>query len=346
MEQYINEFVKSIPHTIWGAIVLFLIILAALYVLGKGADILVDQAVLLSLRWGVPKMLVGATVVSLGTTLPEVSVSVMAAIRGFPGLSMGNAVGSIICDTGLILGLAALLRPLPYKKAEIRVQGWIQLGAGVLLVIVSILGGGGVHVFSKGGHIPQFMGFVFLGLLVLYVLYTILGAQKKLSTTEESKSENANEQSAILILLKMIVGVVMVILASQVLIPTVQEVAIRFHIPETIIAATLVAFGTSLPELITALTAARKGHGELAIGNVIGADILNVLFVLGASIAVTPGGLAVHVDFFRLLFPTMLFILLVFKGSVLFSKEILGRGIGIILLLSYIFVTVLSYFLH
>lgn len=287
-------------------------------------------------------MLIGATIVSLGTTLPEVTVSVMSALNGSPGLAMGNAVGSIICDTGLILGIAALIKPLPFKKAVVNRQGWLQLAAGILLVITSFVAGGGIRSFTDGGTVPRFMGFIFLGLLVIYILYTITGVSR-LDDTEETTAKS--EEHATVILLKLAAGAVLVIGSSKILIPVVQEIALRLHIPETIIAATLIAFGTSLPELITAVTAARKGHGDLAIGNIIGADILNVLFVIGASAAVTPGGLTVEPRFFRLLFPSMLFVLIVFRCGVLFSKNSLKRPVGFMLLAAYTVTTVLSYLL-
>ena len=135
----------------------------------------------------------------------------------------------------------------------------------------------------------------------------------------------------------------MVVVSSKLLIPLVRETALRLAVPESIIGATLVAFGTSLPELVTAVTAVRKGHGALAVGNVIGADILNVLFVAGAAAAVTPGGLMAPAHFFRLLFPAMLLVLAVFRIGVLTSGTHLKRPFGIVLLAAYTAVTLISY---
>ena len=131
--------------------------------------------------------------------------------------------------------------------------------------------------------------------------------------------------------------------ASHLLIPAIQEAAGRLGVPEGIVAATLVAFGTSLPELVTAITAARRDHGDLAIGNIIGADILNVLFVAGASASVTPAGLVASPNFFRILFPAMLLVLIVFRVGVTFSGERMRRPFGAILLMVYVGVMVLSY---
>lgn len=323
-------------------LILVAIIAVCLSVLGKGADILVDEAVGLSVKWGVPKMLIGATVVSLGTTLPEVTVSVLAAINGSPDLAMGNAVGSIICDTGLILGIATIINPLPFKKSVVSRQSWNQFGAGMLLVLTSFVFGGGFKSINHGGRVPQFMGWIFLAILVLYIMSTIKSA-KRGDIDEENSFEVPEDQSSIKILIKLFFGIFLVIVSSKILIPVVQELAMRLHIPETVIAATLVAFGTSLPELITAVNASRKGYGDLAIGNVLGADILNVLFVVGAAASVTPGGLHVDINFFHILFPAMIFVLAVSKLSISFSKDSLKRPVGFVLLAAYIIVTVASY---
>ena len=134
-----------------------------------------------------------------------------------------------------------------------------------------------------------------------------------------------------------------IVISSRILIPAVTETAVRLHVPDSIIAATVVAFGTSLPELITCLTAVTKGHGELAIGNIIGADILNILFVAGSASAVTLGGLSAPPHFFQILFPAMLIILITFRIGITFSKDKLSRPFGFILLGNYATFTIMSY---
>lgn len=344
IDNLLLQFIEIIPDAFWGMIILIAVIAICLLVLGKGADLLVDEAVGLSVKWGVPKMLIGATVVSLGTTLPEVTVSVLAAINGSPDLAMGNAVGSIICDTGLILGIATIINPLPFKKEVVSRQSWNQFGAGMLLVLTAFIFGGGFESINHGGRIPQFMGWIFLAILVLYLMSTIKCAKN--GESDGDCFEVPASESTGKILIKLLLGIVLVILSSKVLIPVVQELAIRLHIPETVIAATLVAFGTSLPELITAINASRKGYGDLAIGNVLGADILNVLFVVGAAAAVTPAGLNVDINFFHLLFPAMMFVLLVSKVSISFSKNSLKRPVGFVLLGAYLIVTIASYIVN
>ena len=334
--------ISIIPGSFLGMLILLGILVVSLISLGKGADILVDEAVILANQWKIPKMIIGATIVSLGTTLPEVTVSVMSAVRGFPALAMGNAVGSIICDTGLILGIAAIISPLPFDRKVINRQSWIQVSMVILLVIISFVFGHFFESFKNGGLVPQFMGFVFLAILAFYMFSTVKFSKKNTASFEEDLDVDASSP-VFLVILKLIFGTIIIIISSEILIPVVQEIALRLGIPETIIAATLVAFGTSLPELVTAIAASRKGHGDLAIGNVLGADILNVLFVVGAAAAVTPGGLQVDIHFFKLLFPVMVFLVLVCKIAISLSKDHLKKGVGFVLLFSYIFVTVISY---
>ncbi len=331
MEAFIHAFLSDL-----NLIFLFSIIALTLFTLSKGADILVEEAVSLSVHWGVPKMIIGATIVSLGTTLPEASVSVMAAVAGNPDLALGNAIGSIIADTGLIIGLAAMIGKLPVDQLVVDKQGKIQYLAGILLAVVSL------PFLSSGpeGRISQPMGFLFLVLLVLYIHKSLVWAKEDNSVEmliEEEKSP------VILQMVKLLLGITLVILSSKVLIPAVEITALRVGIPQSVIAATLVAFGTSLPELVTAITAVRKGHGELAIGNIVGADILNVLFVIGAAATVTRGGLLVPTAFYKLQIPTMLIILFAFRQFTKKKDDSITTKEGLFLFGIYAVYIVLNY---
>ena len=325
---------------------LLVAIVVSLAVLAKGADILVDQAVSLSRRLGVPKMLIGATVVSVGTTLPEAAVSVLAAVQGAPGLALGNSVGSIIADTGLILGLAILIGRVPTERRLVSRQSWIQVASALLLVLVCVPYLALRGMFTDGGRLPQPVGILFLVLLGLYLWRSISWSRTAPGGASEDAADEdgAAAPTPLGALALLALGVVMVVVGANVLITAVEELATRLQIPDAIIAATLVAFGTSLPELVTAVTAVRRGHGELAIGNVLGADVLNVLFVSGAAAAVTTGGLAVPPQFFYLFFPSMLFVVLVLRfgisrtGTGQFSK-----AFGFALLGAYLVTVLLGY---
>jgi cation:H+ antiporter len=341
LEEALAEF---IAHLAWP--LLAVLIAGCLFLLVRGADWLVTEAVALSERSGFPKVIIGATVVSLGTTTPEAVVSVLAALQGRPGLALGNAVGSIICDTGLILGLACLIAPLPLDRRIVNRQGWLQFASGVLLVIACLPWSNLPSVWEKGGELPQLVGFLFLLILAGYLWMSVKWSRTaQAEGSEDGLAHLVAEEAAStpIVLVKLGAAVFLVVSSSWILIPAVGEAALRMNVPESIIAATMVAFGTSLPELVTAVTAARQGHGELAVGNIIGADILNVLFVAGASAAVTSGGLMAPPHFFTLYFPLMLLILVVFRVGVFLSRDHLRRPFGVILLATYLVVTVLSY---
>ena len=283
---------------------------------------------------GVPRIVVGVTIVSLGTTAPEAVVSVLAAFQGQSGMALGNAVGSIICDTGLILGIGCLIAPLPFDPLVVKRQGWVQFACGVLLVIACLPWASPLAAFTTGGSLPQTVGWIFLGLLMLYMAWSVSLARQALA------GEETPVDAARVGLARSVLGLVatlsIVVIASSLLITAAAEIARRFSVPPSIVAATLVAFGTSLPELVVVVTATVKGHGELAIGNVIGADILNVLFVAGAAAAMTPGGLAVDTSFFYIQFPAMLFILIVFRlGIWTAAGATFRRPFGFVLLGTY-----------
>lgn len=316
--------------------ILLIIIGLSLYLLGKGADILVEEAVKISLAWGVPKLVVGATIVSLGTTLPEVTVSSMAAIKGNPDLALGNAIGSIIANTALIIGLAAIIGRLPANRKTVESQGNIQILVAVIFTIMSL------PYFSPSseGVISQGMGLIFVGLLVLYIIKSIRDSRKE---NHKNSNNNMENNSIILSLVKLVLGIILVIFSSQVLIPAVEITALRWGVPQSVIAATLVAFGTSLPELVTAITAVKQGHGELAVGNIIGADILNILFVIGSAAAVTKGGLVVPKNFYILEIPIMLLILIFFNIFARNKDGIINKIEGGLLIGIYIFYLIMSY---
>ncbi len=337
MEHWIEQLIGGLPN-----VVLFLIIAVMLYTLGKGADWLVDEAVVLSTRWGLGKAIIGATIVSIGTTTPEAAVSVLSALQGKPGLALGNAVGSIICDTGLILGLASLIAPLSFNRQLASRLSNVQVSAGILLVLACIPRSSPIEVFKQGGVLPQFIGFVFVVLLGLYIWQSIRWAGSTTPDPEDEEKAASGGSSTFLILLKLIGSIAIVVISAQILIPAVSILATRFKVPESIISLTLVAFGTSLPELVTAITAVRRGHGELAVGNIIGADILNVLFVAGVSAAATRGGLVADAHFFLFAFPAMLFILIVFRYGIFVSGSQLKRPFGVVLVVVWLVVQILS----
>ena len=323
---------------------LFGVMLVAIIVLGKSADWMVEKAVTLSLRTGMPKVIVGATIVSVGTTFPEAVVSVLAALNGNPDIALGNAVGSVICDAGLILGTACLIAPLPLNKKVVNRQGWVQFGAGVLLVLFCLPYTDLGNVFETKATLPQWAGFILVSGLVVYMIWSVRLAKLADPDELDELDEEAEDDSPVAIRVgSILVGSLFVVASSVTLIEATKILATEAGIPEAVIASTLVAFGTSLPELVTAVTAARKGQGELAVGNVIGADILNVLFVAGAAAAITKEGLVAEPIFFKLQFPAMLIILLCFRIGIFAAKDgKLSRPFGAFLVTVYVIYGVLN----
>lgn len=320
MNAWIETTYEQLP-----TLALLAIIALMLYTLGKGADYLIDNAVEFSEKLNIPKVVIGATIISLGTTLPEATVSVMAAFKGNPDLALGNAVGSIIANTTLILGLAAIIGTISWNKKTILPQNFFLLGSIALLIF-----------FSLGQEFKQWMGLFMVALLIYHLWRSFKKSQKY---AEEETSQNnfeSEKSSSIRSLAWMALGMILVIFSSQLLIPAVDLTARRMGIPANVIAATLVAFGTSLPELTTAIKSVLKGHGELAIGNIIGANILNVLFVVGASASVTKGGLDVPPIFYSLHFPAMVIAVLTLSVLIMKKQEQLTRRHGILLFAIYL----------
>ncbi len=343
-------------------LVLWLLMAVSIGLLVVGADRAVSSAARLAASLGMGKVLIGATVVSLGTTSPEAAVSVNAAIRGDGGLALGNGVGSIICDTALIFGLCCCLARIPKDRFVLRRHGWLKMGSGLLLVVVSFLAWGFAGSMDAV-YLGRPAGLLFLGLLAGYLVLSVRWARQhpemalgELEGLVDDGEQGGGEAglreggsdgrpagggtSAALHLALMFGGLALVVLGSDVLIGSAKVIASKYGVPESVIAVTLVAFGTSLPELVTAVASVAKGHAELMVGNIIGADILNVLFVIGASATATP--LRVDPIFFTLLLPGMLAIMAMLQAFILFPGERFSRWMGIPLVGGYVVFTYLT----
>ncbi len=342
---------------------LLLISVVAIYVVIKGADWLVEGAAGVAYRLGMPKVVVGATIVSLGTTSPEAAVSVLAAWSGDAGLALGNGVGSIIADTGLIFGLGAMMTRLPADRFVLTRQGWVQFGSAVLLAVFCYgyyLRDGDAAVLGR--HI----GLLLVTLLVVYLAVSVRWARahpfgepfvgvEALKAVDEAAPPGAavpapvEAQRSIPSLVAWgVAGLALVVFAGDALVGSVSVLAeTHWGVPKTVIAATLVAFGTSLPELIVGITAIAKKHAELLVGNVIGADILNVLFVIGAAALAKP--LEVVEDgnpiFLYLHLPTMLIMLVLFRLYIFRAVRVgtFSRWMGLPLVLMYVAYVIVQY---
>jgi cation:H+ antiporter len=297
-------------------LLLVFIIVVCLVLVSKGADWLVEGVVELARRTGLSRLIIGATIVSLGTTTPEAVVSVMAAFMGSPGLALGNGVGSIIADTGLIFGLTCMLSVVPVNRYLLNRTGWVQAGAATLLVLIAVL----TLIGSPGDPVlSRWVGFFFLLLLGGYMYITYFWAKHASIHMPEVHKDERELLHPAKCWFMIVGGLILVVAGARILIPCASECAYRFGVPDDVIAATMVAFGTSLPELITAITAVIKGYPEIALGNVVGADVLNCLFVIGAASAARP--LTIQPAFYTFHFPAMLFILYSFRFFIFINKE-------------------------
>ena len=292
-------------------IIVLVVLIVSLFILSKSADLLVDNAVKLSKIWGLPQIVIGATIVSLGTTLPELSASIVSSMQGKGGFALGNAVGSIITNTSLIIGVGALFGKIPVNRKASQ-----KLSLLIIAVFLLILPTFAYKIQGENGVIPQWMGVVFLILIPVYVFFLVY--QEKNNKDKEGQDENvtksdtfSSEESAIddkdngtilIIFILIIVAAALIAISSSGLVSAAEVLAVKIGIPDVVIASTLVAFGTSVPELSTCISAAKKNFGGLALGNIMGANILNILLVVGAAAAIAPGGISVTQEFYNIHF--------------------------------------------
>lgn len=337
-------------------LLLLVIGVVSLAALVRGADWLVEGASGMAIRMGISKVIVGATIVSLGTTSPEAAVSVMAAFQGNAGLALGNGVGSIIADTGLIFGIGCLMIALPVDKFILNRQGWVQVGSAVVLAAFCYAAWA---LSGDDATLDRWVGFVLLAALAWYLWISVRwGKQRSAMATApvESEADETIEHATHIgwlgLVWRFVLGLAMVIAFGHVLIQCVTVGATRAGVPEVVLASTVVALGTSLPELMVCITSIRKGHPALLIGNVIGADILNVLFVIGASAAAKPltvvdASAPIPEIFLVLHLPTMLLILFLFRVFILgaIRRGSFARWNGVPLLAIYVAYLVLNAFL-
>lgn len=320
---------------------LFLIIVLCLLVLSKSADKMIDGAVALARRTDLPKIVIGATIISLGTTVPETVVSVMAAWEGHAGLSLGNGVGSIICDTALIFGLMCVLARIPVRRFILNRTGWVQVGAATLLVILSLLA---AWIAPDKPVLGRWVGALLVCLLAVY-LYVSYRWARQSGQTDQEEDEFGADWGTWRSLAFLVAGLLGVVVSSRALIPCAVVGACRIGVPQDVVAATIVAFGTSVPELMTGISSVRKGHPQIMVGNVVGADVLNCLFVIGASALTQP--LEIPDTFFHFHFPAMLVVLYIFRAFIFLNKDgWFKRWQGAVLLGLYAVYLMLQYALN
>lgn len=306
-----------------------LLFAVGLVLLIKGGDWFVDGATDIAEHFHVPELIIGATVVSLGTTLPEVMVSATSAVSGHGEIAYGNAIGSIICNTALIAAITVAVRPTPIDPKALVLPVGFFFTAAIIYCLNTYL----------TGYFGRPIGFVLLVILALYLVLTVRQGLKNPSQSQQ-ESEKKQERSLGMSVLMLIVGAALIAVGAKLLVDNGTLIAQALGVPESVIALTFVALGTSLPELVTAITSLVKGHGSLSLGNVIGANILNLVLVSGVAIVLKPFAIPQSSTLFGinaslvLDIPLMLFVMAFLTLPALLTKK-LHRSQGIILLCVY-----------
>lgn len=252
-----------------------LLFIVGLLFLIKGGDWFVDGASALARRFHLPELLIGATVVSIGTTLPEVMVSTMSALSGHGEIAYGNAIGSVICNAALIAAITIAVRPGKMDPKTLKIPVLFFFAAAAIYCVAAY----GFGKFTRP------MGFIMLAMFVAYIAANI--HQMKNAPAEEHEEEEETMPLPRMLML-LVLGAVLIAMGANLLVDNGTLIAQALGVPESVIALTFVALGTSLPELVTAITSLIKGHSDLSLGNVVGANVFNLVLVSGVSVALAP----------------------------------------------------------
>lgn len=301
-----------------------------LVLLIKGGDWFVDGATGIARRFRLPDIIVGATVVSIGTTLPEVMVSTTGALLGQGAMAYGNAIGSIICNTALIAAISVTCNPGPVNVKTMKMPVFFFFTSAAVYCLAAY----GLGTF------PRWLGVIMLAIFVVYLIANVRqGLKYPEETAEEAESATASRSLAMELVL-LVIGAALIAYGANLLVEHGTIIAQKLGVPETVIALTFVALGTSLPELITTITSLKKGHASLGIGNVIGANVFNLVLVSGMAVTIAPfdvpvGKLLLGQNASLVLdIPLMLLVMLLLTVPAL-TKKRLSRWQGITLLCIY-----------
>lgn len=250
------------------------VLLAAGFVmLIKGADWFVDGSAGIAARFGIPQLVIGLTIVAMGTSAPEAAVSITAAMSGNAGITIGNVIGSNILNVLLILGITAVIIAVPVQHSTVK---WEMPFMHVITIVLAVLG-------MSDGKITRIEGVILWALFIVYLLYLFRMAKNNGNDDEEEKHLPLWKQ-----LLMLAIGIVGIVLGSDLTVDNATIIAETLGMDDRLIGLTIVAFGTSLPELVTSVTAAKKGKADIAIGNIVGSNVFNILFVVGTTALITP----------------------------------------------------------
>ena len=290
----------------------------------KGGDIFVDAASWIAEKSGIPKIIIGATIVSLATTLPELLVSVMAAVDGKVDMSIGNAVGSVTANIGLIMALALICMPGIISRSDYLFKSILMIAAAALITVCGIAGAVSVPISA-------------MLLIVFFVfMWENLRAVKKTLDNKQTENEEVENSKRVLIanILKFVIGAAGIVIGSQLLVDNGSILARIIGVPERVIGVTLIAVGTSLPELITTITAIVKKQSSLSIGNILGANIIDLTLIMPLSSLISGKALPVSTTFALVDLPICLLVgLIALVPAMIRSK--FSRWQGVLLMIVY-----------
>ena len=302
--------------------IIFIII--GFFLLIKGADYLVDGASGIAIKFNIPTIIIGLTIVAIGTSMPELMVSTTAALEGHSDMSIGNVVGSNIANLFLILGVCSIIKALEFQKETEKFENFITIFATVLLLIF------GNNM--KSNIITRAEGIILIICCVFFILYNIFMAKKRKNDTEIDTNKN-EDISIFKSIFGIVVGIVALKFGGDIVVKYASEIAKMCGLSEKIISVTIIAFSTSLPELITSITATIKGETDMAIGNILGSQIFNIFLIIGVSALLCPINYSFeyNVDMIFLIFGTVLFAIFPFIGK----KHYMTKSNGIIFVITY-----------
>lgn len=260
-----------------------LLILIGFVLLIKGADFLVDGASNVAKKFHIPEIIIGLTIISIGTSMPELFVSITSALEGYSDMSIGNVLGSNVCNLFLILGLSALLKPIAFKRETRLIEIPICLVTTIVFMIIC----------NMGQDVSRLDGIILAILFALFIVYTVVMAFKgekfdKEDNAEDTATGEDKKSSTLKDIIYIILGIVALKFGGDLTVENSVKVAEAFNLSEKIISVTILAIGTSLPELVTSVSAAIKGKSDIAIGNILGSCIFNMLLIVGVSSIITP----------------------------------------------------------
>lgn len=265
-------------------VVNILLIALGFALLVKGADFLVDGASGVAKRFHIPEIIIGLTIVSIGTSMPELFVSITSAIDGYSDMAIGNVIGSNLCNLLLILGISAAINPIIFKKETKLIEIPICICTSIVFLILA----------NIGNSISRIDAIILIALFIAFICYTIMMAKKgedfdEISEEEKQRSaEEGKKRKIIVNIIYIIVGIIALKIGGDLVVEHSEKIAKMFNVSDKIIGLTIVAIGTSLPELVTSVTAALKKNSDIAIGNIIGSNIFNMLLIIGAAAAISP----------------------------------------------------------